>query len=295
MKHQTLLFIPALGLSVISPAAFSQENELDITIRVMNENEQPSEFVQRLELPPPENFDLSAQDEPSVTITLEEEIDSASEDITSTANASEEITVNTIIDNISIDGAVAQESVDNAGNLPGQIVNILDDELPLNDDLTDTVDDATGEIVDVTDGLGDLAGGITGDPGDTGNDIVDNVEDTTGGVTDAVDDATGDITGDVGDSTDDISGDVTDTVDDTTGDIPDGIGDSTDDVSGDVAGTVDDAVNDSVGDIGESADGVEQSLDAAGDTGDLTSDLESFSQPLEEDPAGLAGDLTEDL
>jgi ABC-type antimicrobial peptide transport system permease subunit len=217
MKHQKLLLIPVFSLTVISPAVFSQDNELDITIRVMNENEQPSDFVQRLELPSPETFGITTQSETNNSLTLEEEISGISDDITGTANASEEISINTIIDNISINGAGAEATVDNANNLPDQVVDILDENLPLNIDLSDRIDETTGEIVDVTDdidvgGVDDLTGEISEELGDVSN----NVDDTTGDIADEAVENTDDMTGDIVDTVDDLDSPA-DSMDDTLG------------------------------------------------------------------------------
>lgn len=191
MKHYRIFFLPALCLSVASPGVFAQGNELDITIRVMNENEQPDEFVQRLELPPPDSFGISLQNENSGSLTLDDEVSNTGDEITAAADASEQVSINTIIDNISINGAGSDDTEGNTDNLPQQVVDILDENLPLNTDLTDTLDETTGEIVDV---INDLPGGdITDDviddlPVDLGDDVVDSVDDVSGGIVDVVED-----------------------------------------------------------------------------------------------------------
>lgn len=256
MKYHHFLIIPALGISVFSPAALAQDDELDITIRVMNENEQPAGFVRRLELPSPESLGIPAREESAIDAEIDNDVTATGADIIDTINASEEVVVNTVIDNISIDGASADATLDNAGNLPNQVVDILDDDLPLNDDLADAVDDTTGEIVDVTnDILGsdpvDVAAGIGGD---------------------TVDDITDDAVA--------VGEDVSGSVDDTAGDIVDAVGDAT---------------GDTVDDIEDPAADVEGTLDTVNDTGTLASDLDALNDSLDSDTTELPASLSDSL
>lgn len=288
MRRHSIIFMFTLGLGISSQLAMAQDDELDITIRVIGEDEDPSAFVQRIELPPPENFDVtdvSGDTDVDESRSGEEVADQVSDEIGESAEESTATAINATLDSISISGAKARESDEPDRNLPGQVVDVLDEDLPLNDDLTDDVDEATGEIVDVIEDnageLDDVIDNVAENTGDAVDDITDNVGDTVDDVTGNVDDTTGDITSDTVDSTTDVvdtlddTSDSTDVVTDTVGDSTDATGDLTDGTvdaleidsqpadslneigspGGELSGTGDDLVND-IPDTGDVSTGL---------------------------------------
>ncbi len=135
------LAISTISLSAMCTDVFAQavvENELDITIRVMEENETPVGFINRLPLP---DFDsLNSAVVPPQTIQdsdIQIEIDAA----TTLADDTSLILTDRIVEAVSIDGTTAvDDALDPVVEIPGEIVDVLNPDLPLQDSLQDTLD-----------------------------------------------------------------------------------------------------------------------------------------------------------
>ena len=186
------------GLAWAPTSGFAQAIELDLTMQVIAENQEPAGFINQIDLPPPEFFVSGTGD-------LEVAVDAVIEDqITETAAVVDDVettATDTIREQISIDG-VADTNGTGAGNndssIPDSVDSILATDLPFDGTLEETVD-ATSDIVDgVTDSIGQVTGSVEAGV-DTIVDVTDATNDAVGSGTDAVTD----IVDNLGDVTDD--------------------------------------------------------------------------------------------
>jgi hypothetical protein len=140
------LFNTLLGASltaIISSQTQAQSaTDLELTIRVLGEDENPGELIKQIRMPPPDYFSREFSN-PDITApgpgqTIAEQAQLATEEAEQTA-------VDSIRERISIDGldATSGENPDSpqpdtgAATLPGTVVNILDQDLPLRQSLED--------------------------------------------------------------------------------------------------------------------------------------------------------------
>lgn len=153
MKCRKLTALGLLtGLNLVTAPAFAQaQPELDLTIQVMEEGQQPDGFINRIELPPPEAFDAnSIEFDLSDSLPLEDAIEATR----SVVDSVEEAVTDQVRETISIDGSAPEPSPEQPGvvtespAIPESVERILAEDLPLEEPLSDVVD--LGELVDVT-------------------------------------------------------------------------------------------------------------------------------------------------
>lgn len=205
MNLRLLNTLITAGLSTIwaHNAMAQSANELDLTIRVLDENESPGELINRIKLPPPDyfnrEFSVPSLQSPDVSET-------AADDALVMTEESEQTGVDSIRERISIDG-IGTASAGNPDDqqaspvsaiLPESVVNILDQDIPLQqslkEDLQPVVEAVGGIVVDTA---GATVDSLTGNTFDTAIDtdtgaIVDVTTDTATDVTDDVSDLLGD-------------------------------------------------------------------------------------------------------
>lgn len=146
MKASKLTFalLPMVAtMACVSPVALAQnEQELDLTITIMEEGEEPAGFISKIALPPQMLIaepEAAAAGQSKVSPELDDEIDTASdilEEATTTVS-------DAIKDTLSVDGAAGLDG------LPDEVIDNLPADLPLIDDLVEELD-AT-ELDDVLD------------------------------------------------------------------------------------------------------------------------------------------------
>ena len=164
-------FVMLACFSSVSPAQTS--GDLDMTMTIMEDEEQPEGFIQKIPLPSAEDTaDAPEQMEPDVAIDSEtlEDVESLTSELADDATG---VINDSVKDIISIDGA---------GELPDDIVDNLSDDSPLLDDLTDDVDDTLPN--DLTDDA-PLDNAIRETASEIDN-IVDNIDDAN---SDMIDDS----------------------------------------------------------------------------------------------------------
>lgn len=184
---RNLMLLLTVSISVGSSVAMagSKDDELDITMTVMDEDRTPADFVQRIELPQVQGEVAAGIGNESVTDVTEQTgsmVDEVAETVT---------------------GSIRDEIViGDKEKLPSDIVDNLGDDLPVlsGDSLADTTGDTGSGAVDT---VSDTTGSST-----------DTVSDTTGSTTDTVSDTT---TGSTTDTVNDTTGSTTDTTDSTGG------------------------------------------------------------------------------
>lgn len=186
------------GLAWAPTSGFAQASELDLTMQVIAENQEPAGFINQIDLPPPEFFVSGTGDlEVAIDAVIEDQV----AETTAVVDDVETTAADAIREQISIDG-VADTNGTGAGNndssIPDSVDTILASDLPFDGTLQETVD-ATSDLVDgVTDSVGQVTGSV--DAGvDTIVDVTDATNDAVGSGTNAVTD----IVDNLGDATDD--------------------------------------------------------------------------------------------
>lgn len=133
MKSIKLTILPlAATLSCTSPNLLAQtETELDMTMTVIEEGGGPEGLVQRIRLPSPEEIvgKELLPDDTAAADTLVDQVESESAELLGEAA---EVINDNVKNALSIEGA---------GELPGNIVDNLPEDLPLVDGIADDVDD----------------------------------------------------------------------------------------------------------------------------------------------------------
>jgi hypothetical protein len=167
-----------VAMLVMSPAALAQSPELDMTMTVMEEGQEPAGLVQKIHLPAP--AEIGARDD----VVVEFLGGSIADEVREQSNELTEEAVGTVTD-----GVKDVLSIDGVEGLPDDIVDNLSEDLPLLDDdvLPDLPDLPIGSSRD------SLPQDVVREAGDAidavENDAADAVNDTVGGVIDAVDGA----------------------------------------------------------------------------------------------------------
>jgi hypothetical protein len=128
MKPNKLRLLPlAAAMLVVSPAATAQNRELDMTMTIMEEGQEPEGYIRKIPLPAPAEVGAASGVAPEKTP------DRIADEVRQEAAGLLDESVGTVTDNIkdvlSIDG------VDGLDGLPGDIVDNLSEELPLLDEL----------------------------------------------------------------------------------------------------------------------------------------------------------------
>jgi hypothetical protein len=173
--HKLTLWPLAVAALVVSPAALAQKPELDMTMTVMEEGEEPAGLVRKIHLPAP--AEIGVRDD---VVVEQFPAGSIADEVREQSGELAEEAVGTVIDDIkdvlSIDGAVE--------DLPGDIVDNLSEDLPLLDDdvlpdLPDLPGGAPRDSVpqDVVPEAGDTIDAVENDASDAVNDAVDGVKD----------------------------------------------------------------------------------------------------------------------
>lgn len=184
MKSIKPLILPlAVVLTGISPALSAQpEAELDMTMTIIEEGQGPEGAVQRIQLPSPEEVAEQNQLPPVKDLAAETPADQVESEFAELLNEATEAVNDTVKNTLSIDGA---------GELPGNIVDNLPDELPLVDGITDDVDNELpidDEIpIDDELPLDNPLGTMDGMMLDSVNeavDVMDNIDESVGDSTD---------------------------------------------------------------------------------------------------------------
>jgi hypothetical protein len=191
MKANKLTLLPLVAaMLAISPAAQAQDPELDMTMTIMEEGQEPANLVQKIHLPSP--AEIGVRDDVVVERSLGSGI---ADEVREQSNELTEEAVGTVTDNIkdvlSIDG------VEGVEDLPGDIVDNLSEDLPLLDDdalpdppdLPNLPDLPLGSSrdslpQDVVQEAGEVIDGVGNDAADAVNDTVDGVNDAADGVKD---------------------------------------------------------------------------------------------------------------
>jgi hypothetical protein len=176
MKHLSTtqlaltFFMTGLGQHVVAQSS----PELEITMQVIEAGQRPAGLIQRIELPPPDFF-LQEEIEFSNTELLQEAVQVEANDLQETVN---DIVADSVRDTISINGidagnlATPEISIPDidlpdtgtpdleapipetlVDTLPGDIVDILDEDLPLQNTLEETLTDVTGQAPELVDGI----------------------------------------------------------------------------------------------------------------------------------------------
>ena len=158
-KLNLALAISGISLNAMCGDVFAQpalNDELDITISVIKEGETPTGFINRLQLPDFEPLNATVSSPQEIQDDdIQTEIDTAS----ALADDTGLILTDRIVEAISIDGTTAvggNIDVDIDADsvpviaIPGEIVDILRPDLPLQDSLQDTLDDVDGVFRDLT-------------------------------------------------------------------------------------------------------------------------------------------------
>jgi hypothetical protein len=173
----TLLSL-AVAMVVMSPAALAQNPELDMTMTIMEEGQEPAGLVQKIHLPAP--AEIGARDDvvvESLGSRIADEVREQSGELTDEA-------VGTVTD-----GIKDVLSIDGVEGLPEDIVDNLSEDLPLLDDvlpdLPDLPDLPIGSSQDVVREAGDVLDAVENDAADAVNDTVDGVNDAVDEVEDA--------------------------------------------------------------------------------------------------------------
>lgn len=125
MKPNKLRLLPlAVAVLAASPAAVAQERELDMTMTIMEEGQQPEGLVRKIPLPSPAEAgvaDDAAQSAGRIADEVREESGQLVDEAVGTVT-------DTVKDVLSIEGAAG------AADLPGDIVDNLSEDLPLLDE-----------------------------------------------------------------------------------------------------------------------------------------------------------------
>lgn len=125
MKPNKLGLLPlAVAVLVVSPAAVAQDRELDMTMTIMEEGQQPEGLVRKIQLPSPAEAgvaDDAAQSAGGIADEVREESGQLVDEAVGTVT-------DTIKDALSIEG------VEGAADLPEDIVDNLSEDLPLLDE-----------------------------------------------------------------------------------------------------------------------------------------------------------------
>lgn len=176
MKHLSTtqlaltFFMTGLGQHVVAQSS----PELEITMQVIEAGQRPAGLIQRIELPPPDFF-LQEEIGFSNTELLQEAVQVEANDLQETVN---DIVADSVRDTISINGidagnpatpeiGIPDIDLPDTGTpdleapipetlvdtLPGDIVDILDDDLPLQNTLEETLTDVTGQAPELVDGI----------------------------------------------------------------------------------------------------------------------------------------------
>lgn len=184
MKRRQLTALGLLtGLNLVVAPAFAQaQPELDLTIRVMEEGQQPDGFINQIELPPPEAFEGGSIDfDLSDSLPLEDAV----EETRSLVDSVEETVSDQVRETISIDGSAPEPSVEqpdmgtDSPAIPESVERILAEDLPLAEPLNDVVD--LDDLVDVTADVPTLVDTVELDS----SDLLQNGGDTLGDLLDA--------------------------------------------------------------------------------------------------------------
>jgi hypothetical protein len=127
VKTNKLTLLPlAVAMLVMSPAVLAQNPELDMTMTVMEEGQEPAGLVQKIHLPAP--AEIGVRDD---VVVEQFPAGRVADEVREQSNELTEDAVGTVTDNIkdvlSIDGVVE--------DLPGDIVDNLSEDLPLLDDV----------------------------------------------------------------------------------------------------------------------------------------------------------------
>ncbi len=156
MKHlSTTKLALTFFMTGLSQHVVAQSSpELEITMQVMEAGQHPAGLIQRIELPPPDFF-LQEEVAISTAEVLQDTVLVESNDLQETVS---EIVADQVRDTISIDGTVTTdpdislpEQIVN--ELPNDIVDILDDDLPLQNTLEETLTELNDQTPDLVDGI----------------------------------------------------------------------------------------------------------------------------------------------
>lgn len=206
MNYKYLASGIVLGALGLTTPVYAQGEELDIIMDVVEEGDDPSEIIQRLELPPPMNAvanvpELETIQGPNLNElqlqTLRDDVEALLQDADSTVSDA-------------VNDALANGNVN-------ELLDLLDDQLPPDviEDLTTDIEDLTNDLVDdITDDVDNLTDDV--------DDLTEELDDLTNDIDDVTDDVD-DITDDVNDLADEIGGDIdsaTDDLNDAIDDLP---------------------------------------------------------------------------
>jgi hypothetical protein len=190
VKATKLTLLPlAVAMLVISPAALAENPELDMTMTIMEEGQEPAGFVQKIHMPAP--AEIGARDD----VVVEKSPHGIADEVRKQSGELTEEAVGTVTD-----GIKDVLSIDGAEDLPSDIVDNLSDDLPLLDDdvLPDLPDlpnlpnlpdlplgssrDSLSQ--DAVPDAGDVIDAVENDASDAVNNTVDGVNDAVDGVKD---------------------------------------------------------------------------------------------------------------
>jgi hypothetical protein len=192
MKEKTnklTLFPLAVAMLAMSQHALAQNPELDMTMTIMEEGQEPAGLVQKLHLPAPS--EIGVRDD----VVVEKSLNGIADEVREQSGELTEEAVGTVTD-----GIKDILSIDGAEELPGDIVDNLSDDLPLlgDDVLPDLPDlpnlpnlpdlplgtsrDSLPQ--DVVEGAGEAIDAVESDAADAVNDTVDGVNDAVDGLED---------------------------------------------------------------------------------------------------------------
>lgn len=125
MKPNKLRMLPlAIAVLAVSPAAVAEDRELDMTMTILEEGQQPEGLVRKIQLPSPAEAGVADDAAKSPQRIADE----AREESGQLADEAVGTVTDTIKDALSIEGAAGVE------DLPGDIVDNLSEDLPLLDE-----------------------------------------------------------------------------------------------------------------------------------------------------------------
>lgn len=138
-----------VGLLSCSPGVFAQNDELDLTITIIEEGETPEGVVTRIPFPTAQAIVESVPSEIDVN-----SMDTLSDDIVEDVNDSVNEVVETISETVSesIKDTISIDGIESVEELPEDIIDNLPEELPLTDENIDDVIDGLPET-DLTEDL----------------------------------------------------------------------------------------------------------------------------------------------
>lgn len=181
-KINKLTLLPlAVAMLVMSPAALAQNPELDMTMTIMEEGQEPAGFVQKLQLPTPAEIGVRED------VVVEKSLNGIADEVREKSGELTEEAAGTVTD-----GVKDVLSIDGAEDLPEDIVDNLSDDLPLLDgdglpDLPDLPDLPGGSARDnLPQDAVPEAGGVDNDAvdeavkgaGDAGSEVGKTLEET---------------------------------------------------------------------------------------------------------------------